>query len=367
MDPILHVLHAAWQLLLSSAVYILFGLMVSGFMKAFLDPNTVFRHLGRGRFASVFKAAIIGIPIPLCSCGVLPAALSLKRHGANNGATTAFMIATPESGVDAIAVTYALMDPIMTIARPVAALFTAVAAGIAENLLGWRTPALPPAPDAAAGAEIAPRPRRLPAGIAAGMKFAFNDFWGDLAGWFFLGILLAGAITAWIPEDFLSRHLGPGLPSMLLMLVIGIPVYICATASTPVAAALILKGISPGAALVFLLAGPATNMASMTVLFGILGRRAAAVYLAAISIGAVGSGLLLDQIYVAFGKSAQAAIGQTAEVMPLWVEAAAVLILLLISVKPIGRILKAGVMHLRHFRSRPDPSQPDRPQNCGAT
>ena len=183
------------------------------------------------------------------------------------------------------------------------------------------------------------------------MKYALKDFWGDLAGWFFLGILLAGLITTLIPEDIFARYLGSGLPAMLLMLVIGIPLYICATASTPIAAALILKGVSPGAALVFLLAGPATNVAALTVLFGILGKRAAAVYLAAIALCSVGCGLLLDQIYGAWGLSAQAMIGQTSELMPFWLEASAVMILLAISIKPMGERLKTIAARFRHFRS----------------
>ena len=325
MNLILQILDASWQLLLASSIYILFGLTVSGLLRAFLDPNLVIRHLGRGRFASVFKAALIGIPIPLCSCGVLPAALALKKHGANNGATTAFMIATPESGVDSIAITYALMDPIMTIARPAAAFFTAVVAGVAENLIGYRAPApaAPPEPalppggccdgSECSGPSLGDH-HRLRGKISAGVTYAFKDFWGDLAGWFFLGILLAGLITTLIPEDIFARYLGSGLPAMLLMLVIGIPLYVCATASTPIAAALILKGVSPGAALVFLLAGPATNVAALTVLFGILGKRAAAIYLAAIALCSVGCGLLLDQIYGAWGLSAQAMIGQTSEI-----------------------------------------------------
>ncbi|MDY7030979.1 MAG: permease, partial [Thermodesulfobacteriota bacterium] len=125
----------SWRLLQESSVYILFGILVAGIMKIFLSPETVAHHLGKGRFASVFKAAFFGIPIPLCSCGVLPAAVSIKKQGANTGATTAFLISTPESGVDSIALTYALLDPVMTVARPVAAFATATAAGLVENSL----------------------------------------------------------------------------------------------------------------------------------------------------------------------------------------------------------------------------------------
>ena len=373
MHQILQTMNASWQLLLASSVYILMGLVVSGLMKAFLDPNTVLRHLGYGRFASVFKAALIGIPIPLCSCGVIPAALSLKQHGANTGATTAFMISTPESGVDSIAVTYALMDPVMTIARPIAALLTAVVAGISENLIGYKAPLPAPTPvqtprlDGSDGPERTGEPngrhRRLRHKLIAGMGYAFKDFWGDLAVWFFTGILLAGAITALIPEDVFTRYFDSGLQAMLAMLVVGIPIYICATASTPIAAALILKGVSPGAALVFLLAGPATNMASLTMMTGILGKRATAIYLVAIACCAVGCGLLLDSIYGAWGISARAMAGRAPEFLPHWLERSAVVLLLAISLKPISLFLKTKAGRLIKLRSNPlDP-----PRDRGAT
>lgn len=373
MHQILDILSSSWRLLVESSIYILLGLLVSGLMKAFLDPNAVFRHLGHGRFLSVFKAALIGIPLPLCSCGVVPAALSLRQHGANTGATTAFMISTPESGVDSIAVTYALMDPIMTVARPLAAFVTAVAAGISENLIGYRAPAPPASPvglrpgqgDGAPGgaAASAGRCRRLWHRIASGMGYAFTEFWGDLAGWFFAGILLAGAITALIPDEVFSRYFGPGLPSMLAMLVIGIPIYICATASTPIAAALILKGVSPGAALVFLLAGPATNIASLTMVFGILGRRAAAVYLAAIAVSTVGCGLLLDAIYGAWDVPARAMIGQAPELLPSWLELAGAVFLFVLSLRPMARWMQRAAGRIGRLRAR----STEPPQDCGAT
>ena len=171
----------------------------------------------------------------------------------------------------------------------------------------------------------------------AGLYYALTELWSDMAGWFLIGLILAGLITAVIPEEMLGNNLGGGMQSMLIMLVVGIPLYICATASTPIAAALILKGVSPGAALVFLLAGPATNVTSLTVLLGILGKRATAIYIASIAIMAVLFGLALDQIYASFGISAQAVIGQAVEIMPVWLEWAGAIILLFLSVKPISR------------------------------
>ena len=134
MSLVTNLLLESWRVLEQSAPYVLFGIVIGGLLKVFLPPSAVARHLGQGRFLSVLKSALMGIPMPLCSCGVLPTAAALKRQGANNGATTAFLISTPESGVDSIAVTYALLDPVMTIARPAAAFTAAAVAGVAENL-----------------------------------------------------------------------------------------------------------------------------------------------------------------------------------------------------------------------------------------
>jgi len=352
MDFIFKVFLEAWHLLLDSSVYILFGLLIAGLLRVFMSPNSVATHLGKGRFSSVFKAALLGIPLPLCSCGVLPAAAGLRKQGANKGATAAFLISTPESGVDSIAITWALLDPVMTLARPLAAFTTAVAAGISENLLGpGREEAVMdqdltcPVDGCCEGLDCPPedhaRHHTFYEKIWTGFKFAMTDVWGDIAAWFFVGLLLAGLIVALVPEEMMGRFLGGGLPSMLLMLVVGIPLYICATASTPIAAALILKGVSPGAALVFLLAGPATNVTSLTVLLRILGKRATAIYLTMIALFAVLFGLAVDQVYGLLGIEARAMVGQAAEWVPPWAQLLGALTLLALSVKPVSRSLRA--------------------------
>jgi hypothetical protein len=321
----------------------------------------VARHFGGGRFISVFKAALLGIPIPLCSCGVLPAAASLKKQGANNGATTAFLISTPESGIDSMAITYALLDPIMTVARPVVAFVTAAVAGISQNIMGPGKGKPQTAPDLTCtvdacchGVDCPPemhnRHHRVAERLWAGFRYAVTELWGDLAGWFFIGLLLAGIITTLMPDELFPKYLGGGLPSMLLMLAVGIPLYICATASTPVAAVLILKGISPGAALVFLISGPATNVTSLTVLWGLLGKRATALYLAVICISTVGFGLALDLFYSSFGFSPRALLGQASEIIPVWGQWAGAILLASISVRPLlrgirNRFGKRGLNH----------------------
>ncbi|UCG37716.1 MAG: SO_0444 family Cu/Zn efflux transporter [bacterium] len=340
-----------WALLLDASPYILFGILVAGLLKVFLSTDYVARNLGPGRVMPVIKAALLGIPIPLCSCGVLPAAASLRKQGAGRGATVAFLISTPESGVDSVAVSWALLDPIMTVARPLVALVTAITAGVAENLFGRDTSPAAGDPDRSCavdgccdGTDCDPAEHAnhhpLAEKVAGGMRYAFGELWADLAGWFTVGLLLAGLITALVPDDLVASTLGGGLGAMLIMLVLGVPLYICATASTPVAAALILKGVSPGAALVFLLVGPATNIASLSVLTGLLGKRAVALYLGSIATVSVLAGLALDGVYGLLGITAGAAVGQAADLIPEPVQVASALVLMAISVRPLAASVK---------------------------
>jgi uncharacterized membrane protein YraQ (UPF0718 family) len=372
-DFIFLIFREAWQFLSEASPYILFGLLTGGLVKVFLSTEFIAEHLGRGRFLPVLKAALLGIPLPLCSCGVLPAASALKKGGANNGATMAFLVSTPESGVDSISISYALLDPIMTVARPVAGFLTAVVAGVAENLMG-------PAGEKHA---ISPRPASLrPVGdcgcgpacgngkpahkttclskIKKGLLYAVNDLWGDMAGWFFLGIFLAGVIAVLVPDDLASRYLGGGLEAMLVMLVVGIPLYICATASTPIAAALIFKGVSPGAALVFLLAGPATNITSLSVLLGIFGKRATAIYLSSIAVISVLCGVTLDAVYAFYALSPKAAVGQGGEFLPAWIELVAAAVVLLLSFRTFWAKLRQ-----RRKNRRQDPALAPPSCRCG--
>lgn len=358
MNVISRILMESWWLVQESSIYMIIGILVAGLLRVFLRPEAVSRHLGEGRFSSVFKAALLGIPLPLCSCGVLPAAASLKKQGANNGALTAFLISTPESDIDAIALTYALTDPILTVARPVAGFATAVGAGIAENLLHHQKVGTKKPPDLSCpvdgccdGIDCLPEEHRrhhtAAQKLRAGLDFARKDLWNDIAVWYFAGVLVAGAITVAVPSDLMVRYLGGGFYSMLIMLIAAVPFYICASASTPIAAALILKGVSPGAALVFLLAGPATNIASITVLLKIMGKKATLVYVASIAVFTLASGLLVDEIYRFWGVSAQAMAGTASEIIPVWIKIAGALLLIGLSVRPIYNALRSWVMRFR--------------------
>lgn len=281
---------------------------------------------------------------------MVPAVAGLKKQGANNGASVAFLISTPESGVDSIALTYSLLDPIITVIRPVTAFITATVAGIAENLLGRSythsvemTPDLScPVDQCCDGVDCDPadhaRHHTFMEKLQAGAMFAFDELMSDLATWFMLGILLAGLITALVPESFIAGNFGSGLFAYLGMLVVSLPMYVCATMSTPIAAALVLKGMSPGAALVLLMAGPATNMATLTTVAGILGRRTLVIYLISIAACTLLFAFLTDAIYAGFGISAKAAAGVGArEVLPAWVEMTSAVVLAALILRVIWR------------------------------
>lgn len=336
---------ACWEILVEMAPYICLGFFMAGLLHVLVNPQIVVKYLGKGRIKSVIYAALLGIPLPLCSCGVLPTTAGLKKQGANDGAAMSFMIATPETGVDSIAVTYALLDPIMTFFRPIAAFFTAFTAGVTQNFFGNSyddreqeiTPDLSCKVDNCCdGTDCSPEEHRhhhsLREKLYAALRYGFGEILSDIASWLLIGIAIAGVIHVLIPEHVLKTYLHGGIYSMLIMLVAGIPFYICATASTPIAAALILKGVSPGAALVFLLAGPATNAATISVVYGLFRKRATAIYLGSIALCSIIMGLLLDGVYQRFGIAAQSIAGQAGELIPHWLSVSiAVLLLGLIS------------------------------------
>jgi len=339
MNIIISIINASWQVFYESAVYMLFGFFIAGILYVFIKPETVGRYLGKGRVRPVLLGALAGIPIPLCSCGVLPAAAGLKRQGANNGATMSFLISTPESGIDSIPLTFALLDPIIALIRPVAAFTTAIVTGILENVLlpsKSSSDNIPEVVCTGSGgccstgtlenqAELSEKP--FIAKIVSGLKFAFVDLLGDIGKWFLLGIILAGIITYMIPDSFFQSYLNNNFTAMLVMLVAGIPMYVCATASTPIAAALVMKGLNPGAALVFLLAGPATNIASISMISSLFGKKSLLIYLSSIAICSIVLGLFTDMLFYGMGISATATAGHAADIIPHYIQISSAVIL----------------------------------------
>lgn len=314
MEMLLSIVAAAWGVLGEMAPFLLLGFLVAGVLSVFVSAEWVERHLGDGRLGQVFKASLFGVPLPLCSCGVIPVAASLRRHGAGKGATTAFLLSTPQTGVDSIAVTYALLGPFLAVFRPLAALVTGFVGGSVVHALD-RDPA--PAASAAVADTVAGdacdgscsqqpagRPRLLQV-----LVYGFVILPRDIGKALLIGVLLSGVIAALVPANALAGALGGGVLPILAAMAVGVPLYVCATASVPIAVALIHAGLSPGAALAFLIAGPATNAATLTTLWRVLGRRPVMVFLTTVAAAALLSGIAVDAAIASGLVPASAIVG----------------------------------------------------------
>jgi uncharacterized membrane protein YraQ (UPF0718 family)/copper chaperone CopZ len=297
------------------AIYLLFGFLVAGVLHVMFPESLVRRHLGKGSLGSVFKATVFGIPLPLCSCGVVPVATSLKRSGASRGAVVSFLVSTPQIGADSFMVTYSLIGWVFALFRIAASFITSIFAGILVNLSGRRDERRMEEP---AKRFDLPEPdwkERL-RGLYSYVEYSLL---GSIANALVAGIILAGIISAYVPESLFQRYLGSPLLSMLLMMMIGIPMYVCAAASTPIAASLILKGLSPGAALVFLLTGPATNAVNITTVSKIVGKKSTALYLTSIAVVSLSLGYLLNTLHNVYGLS-PIHLHHQHEILPSWLK-----------------------------------------------
>lgn len=275
--------------------YILLGFLIAGLMHAFVPQRTMARHLAGRDLRSVVKAAALGVPLPLCSCGVLPAAIALRRGGASRASSASFLIATPQTGVDSIAATWSLLGPAFAVIRPVAALVTAVAGGVAVG----RSERTSEPEEAACSAQPATDQEARPSFIgrlASALRYGYIDLVGSIGLWLVAGLIVAALITVYVPADFFAVLGNNPLLAMLAVMVVAVPMYVCATGSIPIAMSLMLKGLSPGTALVLLMAGPAANFASFTLISREMGRKAAAIYLGSIVAGAMAFGLLIDYL-----------------------------------------------------------------------
>jgi len=339
-----------WSVLSEMAPYLLFGFLMAGVLAVFISPELVERHLGGGRLSSVIKAAAFGVPLPLCSCGVIPVAASLRGHGASKGATTAFLISTPQTGVDSILVTFSLLGPVYAIFRPLVALVSGILGGVLVTA-GERRSDRP-----------AHRPQCQEACCAPGqqgkgrraMPHGFVALPRDIGKALLVGVAIAAVISTWSSglKNLHGGLLGGGVTAMLIMMAVGIPIYVCATASVPIAAAMILEaGVSPGAALVFLMTGPATNAATIATIWKVLGPRTAAIYLLTMAATALAAGIALDYVFTIEGVPP---VQPLPWMLPVWVGWTSAVVLL-------------GVLGVALLRRRPaatahDDSQHD--QEC---
>ncbi|MGO2129720.1 MAG: SO_0444 family Cu/Zn efflux transporter [Pseudoalteromonas prydzensis] len=351
-----------WQLFLLSAPWLMLGLLIAGLLNVYLPANFLNKHLGKEGFWTTVKAALIGAPMPLCSCGVIPAAIGLRRAGASKSATTAFLVSTPETGVDSVSVSYVLLGPFMAIIRPIAAICSAIVAGVLVGRDIEKPQAKPTAGSEAKTSCCAPKPAApeaktsccapkpaepeaktsccAPKSAAPEVKtsccdtpsaasqsqwqkmqqavsFSCNKLLSDTMVWLMIGLFFAALVQTYVPESFLTQW-GNGIFAMLVVILISIPMYICATASTPIAAGLLLSGVSPGAVLVFMLAGPATNIATLGVVANELGKRAVAAYLTGVIGVALIFGFLTDYLVTEFGFVVTPLLGEEHEVLPHW-------------------------------------------------
>ncbi|MBR4591209.1 MAG: SO_0444 family Cu/Zn efflux transporter [Bacteroidaceae bacterium] len=299
MEYVLNVLQAVVGIINEMSPYLLLGFILAGVMHAFIPNGWYTKYLSGNTIKSVINAAIFGIPLPLCSCGVIPTATSLYREGASKGAVVSFLVATPQTGVDSIIATYSLMGLPFAIVRPIAALFTAVVSGSLVTFLQSK--------DIKKDSESNKKQEEAHCHQCnekhgfwgkcyEAIKFGFIELMEDIGKWLVIGLIIAGLITVLVPDDFFSIFKDNTALSILLVLCISIPMYICATGSIPIAVALILKGLTPGAALVMLIAGPACNLASIFVINKVLGNKALALYITAIILGSVLFGIGIDYL-----------------------------------------------------------------------
>lgn len=299
-----HLIYALLNILNQMSPYILLGFILAGMLHVFIRPDTMSRHLSGHGWRPVVKAALLGIPLPLCSCGVLPTAVALRRQGASKGASTSFLIATPQTGVDSIAATYALLGLPFAIVRPIAALVGSVAGGMAvdrsdkdgDNDMPVTASATACSDGCCQSAAEAEAPRGFINKMWAAVKYGLTDMVASVGKWLVIGLVVAAVITVAVPDSlFLSLAEYPRL-AMLVMVAVAVPMYVCATGSIPIAMSLMLKGLTPGVGFVLLMAGPAANFASVMVLSKSLGRRATAVYVLSVVVTAILFGLLIDYL-----------------------------------------------------------------------
>lgn len=283
-----------FDLINGMAPYLLLGFFLAGVMHAFVPQTLYRRYLGGHSFRAVLIAALLGIPLPLCSCGVIPTAMSLRKEGASKGATVSFLISTPQTGVDSIIATYSLMGLPFALIRPLVALVTSLLGGCLVNKLDDKEHSDVVQMDSSVTEDVALK--SFVQRMKSAFRYAFVEMMQDIGRWLLLGLVVAGLITVFVPDSFFALFADKPLLSMLLVLAFAVPMYLCATGSIPIAVALMLKGLSPGTALVLLMAGPAVNVASMLVISKVMGKKTLVLYLLSIVSGAILFGLGIDYL-----------------------------------------------------------------------
>ncbi|MBN2031490.1 permease [bacterium] len=335
MELLVNIFNESASLWLSIAPYLLLGMLFAGLLHVFLGTDFVTRHLGGGTFGSILKATLFGIPLPICSCGVIPVAALLRKEGASQSATLSFLVSTPTTGVDSILATYSLMGPLFAIFRPVAAFISGITIGAIDRLFN-------------PGEKIR-RSAHHHTSLSVQFKlkeifrYGFFELAEDIGKWLIIGVIIGAVLTVVIPEALLINHFSNPFLHFLVILLFALPLYVCATGSIPIAAALIQKGFSPGAALIFLIAGPATNTVTLSFVRSRLGKRAFIVYLSSIIAVSFLLGWLFQFLWLKLGGGFSM-ISPHGGHLPLWLRIGSGIILLVIIlqgfVKAKGKSIK---------------------------
>jgi uncharacterized membrane protein YraQ (UPF0718 family) len=387
MEQLTLFIHNFIQLSAEASPWLLLGLIIAGLMKAWVPTKILSKHLGQGKSAIV-KAAFIGAPLPLCSCGVIPVATELRRSGASAPATASFLVATPETGIDSVSVSYAMLGPVFAIYRPFAAIMSAIITGLFVSTIkdsnikspqeknkessssccsSQTSKEMSPEPKASDSCcsstkpveEITPEGNSCcssttksskvvispPSPLSAvfhktktGIHYAATKLIDDIIIWLAVGLIFAAIVRTFISDEFLLSY-GSGLPAMLLMIAISIPMYICATASTPIAAGFIMAGLSPGTALVFMMAGPATNISTLGVIKNELGSSVLIRYLLGVALSAIGFALLLDFGLNFYNINIGQQMQHAHEILPHWFGIFCAALIALLAIKPLRKLV----------------------------
>lgn len=330
-----------WNLLSEMAPWLLLGFLFAGLLKVYVPEPYLTKNLGGKGIRPIIRSVLIGIPLPLCSCGVIPTAIALNKKGASKAATNGFLIATPQTGVDSIMATYSMLGLPFAIIRPIVALISGVFGGWLTSF--WAKD-LPQNEFSCVSDEVS-TPSSTSQKIKQVFAYGFFTLLQDILNWLFLGLILATAISIWVPEDFFTHFSKHSALEFLFVLIFSIPLYVCATGSIPIGLSLLMKGISPGAILVFLMAGPATNIATLVVMNKALGRKATISYLVSIIISAVVFGLLLNEFLPASYVLEHCSIHDASERSIVYEISAAVLVGLMLTNAWIKYTPKLKVQH----------------------
>jgi len=329
MDQILKFFSELLFILTEMAPYLLLGFFFAGLLHLLFPKDKVRKYMGVDKWYAPFNAALLGVPLPLCSCGVIPTGISFFKHGASKGSTVSFFISTPQTGVDSILVTYSMLGLPFAVIRPIVAFLTGVIGGIVTDKTDKSDSVNVPFSIA--------NERSVPKGFFAKiremLRYAYVEFLQDIANWLVIGLVIAALISVVVPDDFFSGTIGNEYLSMVIILLASIPVYICATASVPIAAILMLKGLSPGAALVLLMAGPATNAATIAIIGKVMGRKALFSYLGSIITGAMLFGIIINNVLPREWFAVSEHFGHMSHdhsILPLWMTTGSAILLVLL-------------------------------------